>query len=102
MWLPLPPMSSPPPSTPFSTSTPHLWEKHLEWDVVLDTLVKDGNGAVGAQKVGGASVVVRELIVAHAQRWVSLRISRVRWCVCEKAMIDTRGRAKKINEKGEG
>lgn len=54
-----------------------LREKHLERNVVLDPLVKDGYGAVGAQEVGVAPVVVREWVIAHAQRRVPLRVGRV-------------------------
>lgn len=72
------PVTSAPQGTPSSPPppNPHLLKKHLKRDVVLDTLVEDGDGTVGAQKVGAAPVVVRERIVAHAQRRIPLHVAR--------------------------
>ena len=50
-----------------------LGEEHLERDVVLDALVVDRDGSLGAEEVDGPAVVVRERFVADAQRRVPLR-----------------------------
>jgi len=50
-----------------------LGKMELHGDVVLDALVVDGYGAVRAEELDGAPVVVREGVVAHAQGGVTLR-----------------------------
>ena len=50
-----------------------LGEVQLHGDVVLDALVVDRDGAVRAEELDCAPVVVRERVVAHAQGGVTLR-----------------------------